>query len=113
MKLMQNIDKERVKAVIQSLKNFNNQILQQNGINEVVDDTLYLNIKFNKNIEILNEKTRIGSIGGQSLVQVKLPSEIKKSNILLLVKEGETRKFEEVVEDANIGIKKICTIKEF
>lgn len=87
--------------------------MEQNGIKESVDDTIYLNIRFNKNIEILNEKTRIGSIGGQSLVQLNLSTEIKKDNILLLVKEGDTRKFQTVIEEANIGVNKVCSIKEF
>ena len=29
------------------------------------------------------------------------------------MKEGETRKFQKVVEESNIGIQKVCTIKEF
>ena len=65
---MQNIDKERVKAVLQSLRNFNQQLLEQNGITESVDDTIYLNIKFNKTIEIHNPNTKGAALGGQSLV---------------------------------------------
>ena len=89
---------------MQSLRSYNSKILESNGITEIVDDSIYLNIKFNKNIEILNENTRIGAIGGQSLVQLSLPNDYKKSKILLLVKEGETRKFQTVVEEANIGV---------
>jgi hypothetical protein len=31
---------------------------------EILDDKVYLNIRFNKNIEILNEHTKIGLLGG-------------------------------------------------
>ena len=104
MKLLQKIDKERVKAVLQSLRHFNQQLLQQNGINEKVDDTIFVNIKFKKTIEIHNPNTKGAALGGQSVVQIALPHSIKKTNILLLVKEGETRKYQTVVEESNIGI---------
>jgi len=38
--------------------------MAQNNITELLDDTVYLNIKFDRNIEILNENTKIGVLGG-------------------------------------------------
>jgi hypothetical protein len=61
---------------VQSLRNFNQELLKQNNIKELLDDKIYLSIKFNKNIEILNELTKIGLLGGQTPVQLSLPHEI-------------------------------------
>lgn len=50
-KLIGKIDKGRVKEVVQSLKAFNRNILEQNDIDELIDDKIFLNVKFTKNIE--------------------------------------------------------------
>lgn len=42
--------------------------MAQNNITDLLDDTIYLNIKFDKNIEILNENTKISLLGGQTPV---------------------------------------------
>ena len=59
---------------------------------------MYLNIRFNKNIEILNEHTKIGLLGGQTPVQLALPNEVPKENILLFVKESDLRNLKTVFE---------------
>ena len=63
-----------------------------------MDDKVYLNIRFNKNIEILNEQTKIGLLGGQTPVQLALPNEVAKEKILLFVKEADIRNFKTVFE---------------
>lgn len=50
-KLINKVDKRRVKEVVQSLKSFNRNILEQNDIEEIIDDIIFLNVKFSKNIE--------------------------------------------------------------
>jgi len=62
--LMKKIHKERVKEVVQSLREFNRKLLKQNGIKELVDDSIYLNVKFAQNIEHLSFGSKIDLIGG-------------------------------------------------
>ena len=63
-----------------------------------MDDKIYLNIRFNKNVEILNEQTKIGLLGGQTPVQLALPNEVVKEKILLFVKDADIRNFKTVFE---------------
>ena len=50
-KLISKIDKGRVKQVVQSLISFNRKMLSDNNISDIIDDQIYLNVKFSKNIE--------------------------------------------------------------
>lgn len=47
-----------------SLRDFNRKVMEQNKIKELLDDNVYMTIKFDKNIEILNENTKISALGG-------------------------------------------------
>ena len=87
------------------MRDFNRKILEQNKINEVVDDIVYMNIKFDKNIEILNENTKIGLLGGQTPVQLSLLNGLYDSNsdILLLVRDGETRTINTLLEESQLS----------
>jgi hypothetical protein len=84
---------------VQSLRNFNQELLKQNNIKELLDDKIYLSIKFNKNIEILNELTKIGLLGGQTPVQLSLAHEIIKEKVLILVKDTDLRNLKATFED--------------
>ena len=68
MRLMKNIKKERVQEVVESIKEFNRGVLVENKIKELVDDTIYLNIRFAKNMDSMTQNTKIRSIGGQTPV---------------------------------------------
>lgn len=100
---MSKMDKTRVKSVIQSLRDYNRKVLEENNIREVLDDNIMINISFAKNIEILNENTKIGAIGGQTPVQLQIPYGLygmKKSQILLLVRDSETRQINQIIDES-------------
>ena len=60
---MSKVDKYRVKQVLECLQK----------LKEDSDETVYLHVQFANNIEILNEKTRIGAKGGVTPTQIGLP----------------------------------------
>jgi hypothetical protein len=49
-KLGQKIDKQKIRAVVASLRNINHKILAKNGIREEVDDFIYLHLTMAKGI---------------------------------------------------------------
>ena len=99
-----NLDKNQVVKVVQSLLDYNVQILRDNGIEEPVDDYLYLNIKLNQPIDFKNEIP----------VQIKLPhpmfnsEDAQHSETLLIVKE-KPENYQQIVAD--LGLKAITEIK--
>ena len=105
LKLMKNVEKERVKKVMVSLRDFNRKIMAQNNMSELLDDMVYMSIKFDKNIEILNENTKIGALGGQTPVQIGIPNGMYslESEILLLVRDGEIRAINTLLEESQMS----------
>ena len=125
-KVINNIDKQRVKTAVEALQNLEQKRRKAQGKgkkdeakidNDAVGSPIYWNIKFHKNIEILNDKARVSSIGGSTAVQLRLPHQIQVDpKVLLFVREGDVRAYQQAV--ANSGndlamIKRVCTIKEF
>jgi hypothetical protein len=93
-------------------------MLEKNKIKEVIDDNIYLTVKYEKNIEYLTEKSKIGAIGGQTPVQIQLPHSMfnKKSDILLLVKDSNLFHIKKAVEESpylSQTIKHVSSFKEF
>lgn len=104
---MSNVDKYRVKDILECLKK-----LKQDS-----DETVYLQVQFANNIEILNEKTRIGAKGGVTPTQIGLPNglyNLHTSQVLLFVKDGETRQMSALIQhsEVNTCVRKVTTIKE-
>ena len=60
--------------------------------------------------------TKVGVLGGSTAVQIKLPHPIlDEPKVLLFVRDGDTRQFQDLVRDSGIDlifIQRVCTIKE-
>ena len=90
------IDKAHIKKVVKSLKTVNRRILKNNGIDEMVDDFIYLTIKMEQPIRPfakLGEKTK----DVKTSVQMVLPNPLKVEKALLLVKKGNQERVQSIV----------------
>ena len=90
------INKVHIKKVIKSLKTVNRRILKNNGIDEIIDDFIYLTIKMEQPIRPfakLGEKTK----DFKTPVQMVLPNPIEVEKALLLVKKGNQERVQSIV----------------
>ena len=107
---VRSLDKQRVKQTLFSLRDINRKILAANGIEEQVDDYIYLTIRMEQPIR---PPARLGENvkNIQTPVQIYLPNVLRQESVLLLVKKGSKQKVSTLINDS--GMDNIITVAEF
>ena len=85
MKLMAQVDKYRVKEVVISLRDHNRKLQEEAGLKDTLDDSLHFVVDLDKNIEVLNETTRISALGGFTLVELPVQNDLVADDCDVLV----------------------------